>query len=262
MLTLAITTFNSAEFIEPVLRSIDSAIPRDIVRAKIAIDDRSTDGTREILKRYCWTVYYNTGGGVASAWNQITRLVKSEYFATFEHDLILNPAWLKSVAQEIYQDRFCCVQGVRLSTNWILNRIERAKGEYKKTRSLDNNLFLTAAARRFRFPDELKYAADRYLFRQVQDADLKWIVKPDVVSAHIRPTFKADKDHDEFMMLRAQVPQSTDQGRDFIKMGTRNALKVLTRAPGVTPFYLYGCLRTFRTWNKRQQKLKHAALTV
>lgn len=85
LITIIIPVYNGERYIA---EAIDSAISQDYDNKEIlVIDDGSTDGTREIVKRYKDVVYhYKKNGGVASALNYGIEKAKGEYISWLSHD--------------------------------------------------------------------------------------------------------------------------------------------------------------------------------
>jgi len=81
-------TKNGANTLPSVLKRINEVIPGEFVGQKIIVDDKSTDNTREIAKTFGWTVVFNEGTGISDGVNTALKHVSSEYFISFEQDLL------------------------------------------------------------------------------------------------------------------------------------------------------------------------------
>jgi glycosyltransferase involved in cell wall biosynthesis len=86
LVSVIIPTYNSADYIEEALESVFEQTFQDF--EIIVIDDGSTDGTGEILKKYGERVKYlfQENGGPASARNRGIRIARGEYIAFLDAD--------------------------------------------------------------------------------------------------------------------------------------------------------------------------------
>ena len=117
---LVMWTLNSAKTLPQTLKSIDKVIPKEYVNQKIIVDGHSTDGTQSIGKQFGWTVVDAVIVGIPYQANQALDNVKTELFASFEHDIILDAHWFNAVLKYVESDPSVAVaQGVRLTTNPI-----------------------------------------------------------------------------------------------------------------------------------------------
>ena len=116
-------------------------------------------------------------------------MVTTKFFASFEHDVILNHNWFPVVLKHLQTDTEVAVaQGVRVTTNPIFRKIEESSLD-RKTRytNIDNNLYRTDVMKSLggfdvRFP----ISCDRNLQDRVRKAGYKWIIDKTLVSDHIR----------------------------------------------------------------------------
>jgi GT2 family glycosyltransferase len=95
MVSILITTFNSAKFIERCLDSVrcQSYRPLEI----IVVDNASTDGTREVLSkldRGIKVVYNDTNIGFAAAQNQGARSAQGRWLLSLNPDVVLSPNFI------------------------------------------------------------------------------------------------------------------------------------------------------------------------
>jgi hypothetical protein len=178
--------------------SIEKAIPREQVNQKIMVDGHSTDETKNIGKRYGWKVIDAEKIGIPNQANQALEMVKTEFFASFEHDIILNRNWFQPILNHLLADPDVAVaQGVRVITNPILKKIEETCLE-KNVRytSIDNNLYRTELIKSLGgFDARCPISCDRDLQDRVWRAGYKWIVDKSVVSDHIRGTVRQSAEH-------------------------------------------------------------------
>lgn len=121
MFDLVMWTKNGAKTLNVVLTQIEKAVPEKVVNQKIIVDDSSVDATRQIAARHGWKVYRNLKTGVANGANQALSYVSTEYFCSFEQDILLSPSWFSRMQQRIQSfPNAGCVQGVRVPTSRVL----------------------------------------------------------------------------------------------------------------------------------------------
>lgn len=90
---LVMWTLNSEKTLAVALSSINVAIPDRYVNQKIIVDGNSEYDTKEIGKAFGWQVITTNDRGIGKQANIALDLVETEVFASFEHDIILNPSW-------------------------------------------------------------------------------------------------------------------------------------------------------------------------
>jgi GT2 family glycosyltransferase len=95
MVSVLITTFNSAQFIERCLDSVErqSYRPLEI----IVVDNASTDVTQELLAKRGTEVqvfYNDTNIGFAAAQNQAARAAKGNWLLSLNPDVVLSPNFI------------------------------------------------------------------------------------------------------------------------------------------------------------------------
>lgn len=275
-LDLCIWTLNSYPTLEKCLSSIDAALPAEKVCCKIAVQGvprNMVDGEvtsvpwraesflkdQEILKRHGWTTYCSSAG-IARQANVAMSHVDTPFFATFEHDIILNPNWLRSMTK-LYQSSasgskspVACVQGVRNTIgsrsmqaieNWYWSR--RKKGWFQVYPSMDNNLFDTKIIRSLGgFPTDCAVSVDNHLRDKAIRNGYRWLFDSDCLSGHIRTSFLSYQSHlvrqltqTEYFWQHPGVTWS-DRVRNFAfsPLAALRALKG-TRVPTVFPTYLF-----------------------
>lgn len=188
---LVMWTKNGGEHLHQVLTQIDKVIPEADIGTKILIDDNSSDATREIAARHEWLVFYNTLGGVANAANQALNHINTEWFCSFEQDILLSDQWWQRIQayQAFYSDsRIAVFQGIRFTNNKLLAAMESLNPRHTAL-SLDNNLIRTSAVKDVGFPTDCPICVDSNLKRKLADQGFLWRVCPDVVSTHLRKGF-------------------------------------------------------------------------
>ena len=191
-------TLNSAKTLPFTLTSIEKAIPRKHVNQKFMVDGHSTDETTNIGKMFGWNVVDAKRVGIPYQANQALEMVETEFFASFEHDVILNPNWLPAMLKHLRSDpQVAVAQGVRVATNFVLKSIEEVSLERNiRYSSLDNTLYRTDVIRCINgFDPRYPISCDRDLQSRVWKAGYKWIVDKTVVSDHLRGSVWQNAEH-------------------------------------------------------------------
>lgn len=193
---LVMWTYNSAVTLDRSLPTIERAIPLDNVCHKIAVDGGSRDTTPEILRKYGWDVIESPRKGIPYQANHALGMVDTEFFASFEHDIIVNPTWFETTSKRITsEDSVGCVQGIRLYTgSKTMQAIEKWQYDAKLIPlwqySVDNALFRTKAVKLAGgFSDECMASSDGILRRSMFKIGYRWITDYDLVSGHYRKNF-------------------------------------------------------------------------
>src|SRR5437868_12767107 len=91
MISILITTYNSAKFLERCVESIRAQTHRPV--EVIIVDNASTDGTRDILTKFesqAKTIYNRENTGFAAAQNAAARLAKGDWLLSLNPDVVLN----------------------------------------------------------------------------------------------------------------------------------------------------------------------------
>lgn len=200
-------TYNSSLMLPAVLSRISQVVPKEVVARRIIVDDHSKDNTVEIAKKHGWKVYINRGNGIHSAIRTALSLVKTKYFVSFEHDVLLTRNWWQRISRHMKDKSVAVAQGVRIATNKVVRKLDEYVLERRICKglnegySIDNNIYRTSIIKYnnvFRkFLLNHTWCA-RYLARR----GYKWLVDHTVVSAHIRSSPLAYIKHDYFMNKR------------------------------------------------------------
>src|SRR5262249_34494993 len=96
--SVLVTTFNSAKFLQECLNSIQRQTYKPV--EVIVVDNASTDGTRETLgaagsRVQC--IYNATNRGFASAQNQAAALAQGDWLLSLNPDVVLGPEFIGEV---------------------------------------------------------------------------------------------------------------------------------------------------------------------
>src|SRR5581483_5775334 len=96
MVSVLITTYNSAAFVEKCLESLRAQTyrPLDI----IIVDNASSDGTREILEKFrpdVHLIYNDTNVGFAAGQNQAIRAARGTWLLSLNPDVLLSPEFIE-----------------------------------------------------------------------------------------------------------------------------------------------------------------------
>jgi len=100
MVSVLITTYNSARFLETCLKSLLQQVYKPL--EVIVVDNDSSDGTRKVLANATpeiKVVYNDTNIGFAAAQNQAARLARGSWLLSLNPDVVLSPDFVaKAVA--------------------------------------------------------------------------------------------------------------------------------------------------------------------
>jgi glycosyltransferase involved in cell wall biosynthesis len=210
-------TKNGAQTLPFVLKRIGEVIPDRFVNEKIIVDDRSTDETRKIAGSFGWTVVFNEGKGISDGANTALSYVKSEWFISFEQDLLLARDWWDNVPKALENSKVAVASGMRFADkpmgirklqqyvakkyrgeaklqSWLRGR-EMAAFTLGKT--LDNTIYKTQVIRTVGgFPKlESSSGVDTILAYLVDQAGYHWLVDYSVQSMHLRRGLKQELEH-------------------------------------------------------------------
>jgi glycosyltransferase involved in cell wall biosynthesis len=189
-------TYNSARTLEVSLPTIERASSKGNVCHKIAVDGGSKDNTQSLLTSHGWLVLNAPKKGIPYQANYALEHVDTEFFAAFEHDIILNPTWFERMTSLIASDESIgAVEGMRLL--WGSKTMQAIEAwKYRADRlpvwefSIDNTLLRTDVVKRAgRFSDEDMASADAVLRRNMFRLGYKWITDRTLISGHYRKNF-------------------------------------------------------------------------
>jgi len=215
---LVIWTLDSARTLDKSLRSIDEAVPENRVCHRIMVDGGSKDLTVELGKRFRWEVFRSDSGIWRQA-NYALDRVDSEFYASFEHDILLANNWLRRVEDAAANQSVAVAQGIRLFTgSGTLAAMDRWNFEHHNTSSpyasLDNNLCKTEVIRRVGgyLPPSGPAGTDSQLQAAVHRHGYEWVIDKRCISGHMRPSIPAYAGHILGGQQRAMMEYEKEYG--------------------------------------------------
>ena len=191
---LVVWTSDSERTLDQSLNSIENAIPAINTCHKIAVDGGSRDKTVAILNGHGWEVF-SSPRGIPHQANRALSLVDSEYYASFEHDILLSPNWLPRMERLIQDPKAAVAQGIRIfNGSRVFEAIEKYQlqtGRFPKWfYSLDNNLYKTKIIRQIGgYPRLCPVSTDGVLRQAVLKAGYSWLTDLDCISYHLRRSY-------------------------------------------------------------------------
>jgi glycosyltransferase involved in cell wall biosynthesis len=210
-------TYNGAATLPAVLKRITQIIPAEFVNNRIISDDHSTDETRNIAKANGWTVLLNEGKGISDNANNALKKVETEYFVSFEQDLVLARDWWKRVPMAFKDPKVAVCSGMRFANkprgirrlqqyvakkyrgetqleSWLRGR-EMAAFTLGKT--LDNTIYKTQAVRQIGGFPKLGSSSgvDTILAYEIAANGYTWQVDYEVQSIHLRKGLMQELHH-------------------------------------------------------------------
>ena len=249
---LVMWTKNGSKTLRPVLNRINRVIPKDAINRKIIVDDNSSDKTRNISEDCGWIVVPNKGSGISDGANTALRLVETEYFCSFEQDLLLDPKWWARVHKLILEPRVAAASGLRFCPNqnpisklelhaYLAEMNRSPKGidsldQSRWGRTLDNTIYRTELIRQCGgFPKVKVSGVDALLAWIVKARGYDWVVDATVQSLHIRSGFKDSLEH-QYMYSKtyAEVYGKAKQltGLEYPELlNSKMLIKKLIRSP-------------------------------
>jgi glycosyltransferase involved in cell wall biosynthesis len=206
---LVMWTKNGSETLPSVLERIGEVIPDKVVNKRVIVDDRSSDNTLDIARSFGWNTFQNEGEGIGDGANTALKQVESDYFISFEQDLLLAEDWWQRIPKHLSDPSVAVASGVRLPNQpevvrkiqeYTLERYERRASEaeaflYGKT--LDNTIYKTKVIRSIGgFPKTTVNAGvDNILAQQVHVNKFEWKVDYSVRSTHLRKGLREELAH-------------------------------------------------------------------
>ena len=202
-------TLNGAETLPFVLKRIGEVIPKSSVNKRVIIDDGSSDNTRETAHSFGWQVISNEGRGISDGANTALKHVESEWFASFEQDLLLSKDWWRRMPAHLNHPRVVVASGIRLPNQplalrkiqeYVIDRYQRRSTgleSFLYGKTLDNTIYKTEAIKSLGGFPKLSVSAgvDNILAKQISLHGLDWKVDFAVKSTHLRKGLKQELSH-------------------------------------------------------------------
>ncbi len=246
---LVMWTFNGAATLPAVLRRISDVIPSDSIGKRVISDDRSTDETRRIAESFGWTVVLNGGKGISDNANTVLKEVESEFFVSFEQDLLLARDWWAKISPVLEDPNVAAASGMRFADrprgvrqlqlyvakkyrgeaqleSWLRGR-EMAAFTLGKT--LDNTIYRTRVVREVGgFPKLASSSGvDTILAYEIDEQGYRWFVDYSVQSVHLRGGLGQELSHQYWY------------AKQLNEMWRKISLATRKQAPPVTRFDVF-----------------------
>ena len=198
-LDLVMWTKNGDNVLRYTLQRINQVVPKEVVNNRFLVNDHSDDGTPAVALQNGWIQIMNEGHGISDAANTALKYVGTDYFCSFEQDVLLSSYWWSRVSRLILGKPGVAVAcGLRflpksnpfysIEPYQFSRRLVDDAGGFGK--SLDNTIWDTNVLRGLGGFPKLKYAGlDSYLWRLIEAKGYKWLVDYDVCSLHLHSGF-------------------------------------------------------------------------
>jgi glycosyltransferase involved in cell wall biosynthesis len=214
---LVMWTKNGSETLPLVLKRISKVISGNFVNRRIIVDDRSVDDTRKIAESFGWSVTFNEGSGISDGANTALKHVTSEYFVSFEQDLLLARDWWEKIPSLLENPKVAAASGMRFAdkplgvkklqqyvakkyrgesslASWLRSRQMAA---FTLGKTLDNTIYKTNIVKTLGgFPKmPVNAGVDTILAYKLNQEGYHWVVDYNVQSIHLRKGLKQELRH-------------------------------------------------------------------
>ncbi len=214
---LVMWTKNGAQTLPAVLKRINEVVPQGCVNKKIIVDDASNDGTQHIASSFGWQVIPNKGSGISDGANTALEKVTSDFFISFEQDLLLASDWWQKIPPLFENPSVAVASGMRFAdkplgvkkmqeyvgkkyrgeanlSSWLKSRDMSA---FTLGKTLDNTIYKTKVILQLGgFPRlQVNAGVDTTLAYKISNAGFQWSVNHKVRSVHMRKGLKQELDH-------------------------------------------------------------------
>ena len=214
---LVMWTRNGGATLPSVLKRISEVIPEAVINKRIIVDDDSGDNTRQIAANFGWTVIPNKGHGISDGANTALENVASEFFISFEQDLLLARDWWNRIPPLLDNPKVAVASGMRFADkphgirklqqyvakkyrgdanldSWLRSRQTAA---FTLGKTLDNTIYKTSTIKSIGgFPRmRVNAGVDTILAYEIDQAGYEWVVDYSVKSVHLRKGLRQELDH-------------------------------------------------------------------
>ena len=214
---LVMWTKNGGETLPLVLKRINKVIPREFINEKLVVDDESNDDTQHIAASSGWTVIPNKGRGISDGANTALENVTSEFFISFEQDLLLARDWWNKIPPLLENSKVAAASGMRSAdkpkgvrklqqyvakkyrgeaslASWLRSRRMAA---FTLGKTLDNTIYKTKIIKALGgFPrTRVNAGVETILAYKIDQAGYHWVVDYKVQSLHMRKGLKQELNH-------------------------------------------------------------------
>jgi glycosyltransferase involved in cell wall biosynthesis len=214
---LVMWTKNGGETLPLVLKRINEVIPREFINEKLVVDDESNDDTQHSAASFGWTVIPNKGHGISDGANTALENVTSEFFISFEQDLLLARDWWSKIPPLLKNPKVAAASGMRFAdkprgvrklqqyvakkyrgeaslASWLRSRYMAA---FTLGKTLDNTIYKTKIIKALGgFPRmRVNAGVETILAYKIDQASYHWSVDYNVQSLHMRKGLKQELDH-------------------------------------------------------------------
>ena len=217
---LCLWTKNGAKTLDCVLKRINKVIPEKAVNQKFIVDDWSTDKTRDIALENGWGCWLNRGHGISDGANTALKHVETEFFCSFEQDLLLATNWWIHISKQIEGDNVAAAEGIRIPDkpsglhaleSYNLSQYHKIlihPEKYSEKKffeasiygpTLDNTMYKTEVIKEMGgFPTlpNLGAGTDSFLSHKIiSHYGYRWLIDYDTVSTHLRQGLRDQLNH-------------------------------------------------------------------
>jgi len=191
-------TRNGERTLPYVLDRINQVIPDDMVNRRFIVDDCSIDHTCKIADLFGWKVVENEGTGISGGANTALKNVVSDFFCSFEQDLLLSKVWWNKIPEQL-KGNVAVVSGLRFNVSpKYLEALQIYRLRKFIPTTLDNTIWRTKVVRAVGgFPNmpPTSSAVDAVMLQNIREAGWNWVVDCSVHSIHLRNGLRSEMKH-------------------------------------------------------------------
>jgi len=249
---------NGARTLPQVLKRINEVIPGENVANRIVVDDASNDNTVQIAEAYGWKVIANEGSGISDGANTALKHIETDFFASFEQDVLLSWAWWSRIPRLLRTKKVAMASGVRLPSvaclqainEFAIERCARSPSpEYFRT--LDNTIYKTKTIRHLGGFPSLKgsVGVDSALRQRIYECGFEWKVDYTVRSVHLKSFLDELKTQYWYGSNAREVAAMLGKKRVFLKSFVKllfspmRGFEITIKNGSVQAMFMYPALR-------------------